>query len=160
LNLQAKRILTYDQAAKKAESYCVYQERSQQETRDKLYSWGMHRRDVELIISQLISDGFLKEERFAVAFAGGKFRIKKWGRVKIKMALKEKKVSEPLIRQALKSIDDNDYRKTLEAVLKSKSKSVKEKNPLKKNYKVASYAISRGFEAELVWQLLKMNNEE
>ncbi len=147
---------TPDQALKKAESYCAYQERSQQQVRDKLYSWGMHRNEVENILSHLISSGFLKEERFAVAFAGGKFRIMKWGRNKIKMALREKKVSEPLIKKALSEIDEREYEKTLRQVIESRSKKIKESNPLKKNYKVASYAISRGFEPELVWALLQL----
>ena len=83
-----KVILSPEQALKRAQRYCAYQERSQQEVRDKLYSWGLHRREVESLLVELISDGFLKEERFAHAFAGGKFRIKKWGRVRIEQALK------------------------------------------------------------------------
>jgi regulatory protein len=147
--------ITPDAALKKAESYCAYQERSQQEVRDKIYSWGLHRNDVENIITHLISSGFIKEERFATAFAGGKFRMKKWGRNKIRIALREKKVSEPLIKKALSEISDNDYYKTLRELISSKEKKIVEKNPLKKNYRIASYMISRGFEPELVWDILK-----
>src|SRR5271155_4760919 len=81
----------------KAQKYCAYQERSQQEVRDKLYSYGLHRNQVEPIIAELITAGFLKEERFAIAFAGGKFRMKGWGKIKIKQALKFKKVPEKII---------------------------------------------------------------
>lgn len=147
--------ITPEKALKKAESYCAYQERSQQEVRDKIYSWGLHRIEVENIISTLIGSGFLKEDRFASAFAGGKFRIKKWGRNKIKMALKAKNVSEPLIKKALSEIDDREYEKVLRGLINARSKQTAEKNPLKKNYKVASYVISRGFEPELVWSLLR-----
>src|SRR5262245_55126185 len=121
--ITVKKEISPEKAKSKAEAYCAYQERSQQEVRDKLYSWGLHRNDVENIISFLISDGFLKEERFAIAFAGGKFRIKKWGRNKIKMALKEKKVSDPLIRKALSEIDQREYMQMLKQVIKVKSKS-------------------------------------
>lgn len=145
---------TPEKAFSKAQKYCVYQERSQQETRDKLYSWGMYRNEVENIISQLIDHGFIKEERFAVAYAGGKFRIKKWGKIKIVKGLKAKNVSEPLIKLALREINDHDYRLTLSKVIASKEKLVKETDPFKRKYKIASYAISRGFEAELVWQML------
>src|SRR5262245_50507296 len=93
----------------KSRKFCAYHERSQQEVRDKLYSWGLHRKDVEEIIALLIGDGFLKEERFAIAYATGKFRIKKWGVVKIRQGLIEKKVSEPLIRLALDQIDPGEY---------------------------------------------------
>lgn len=147
--------LSPEKALVKAQKYCAYQERSQQEVRDKLYSWGLHRKDVEHIVSELISSNFLKEERFASAFAGGKFRVKKWGRNKIKIALEQKKVSEPLIKKALKEISDKDYQKALKEVLTSKAKSISETNPFKKNYKLASYAISRGYEPELVWEMVR-----
>lgn len=143
-----------EKAVPKAQRYCAFQERSQQEVRDKLYSWGLHRNEVENILSTLISDGFLKEERFAEAFAGGKFRIKKWGRVKIKQALKAKQVSDPLIRKALSSISDTDYRKMLEKVIAEKAAKTQEKDRFKFNQQLARYAISRGFEAELVWEVI------
>lgn len=149
-----KKFIDPQQALLKAQKYCAYQERSQQEVRDKLYSLGLHKKDVENNISELITSGFLKEERFALAFAGGKFRAKGWGRIKIKQALKQKKVSENLIRQALKAIDERDYKRMLGKIIEEKSKKVNEKNKLKKNYKVAQYAISRGFEPELVWEML------
>lgn len=148
-----------EKALSRAQKYCAYQERSQQEVRDKLYSWGLHKREVENILSNLIGDGFLKEERFAIAFAGGKFRMKKWGKTKIKIALKQKAVSDPLIKTALAQITDSDYRKALQAVINSKSKLVKETDPFKRKYKIASYAISRGFEPELVWEMLGTSEE-
>jgi regulatory protein len=141
----------------KARKYCVYQERSQQELRDKLYEYGLHKRDVELVIAQMIEEGFMNEERFAIAFAGGKFRIKNWGRIKIKLALKQKKVSDYCIRKALNQIDEKDYLKTLEKIISSYSKKVSEKNPLKRNYKIAQYVIRKGFEPELVWEILSNN---
>jgi regulatory protein len=157
--LTVQRKYEPDKALSKIEAYCVYQERSQQEVRDKLYSWGLHRNEVENLISNLIGNGFIKEERFASAFAGGKFRIKKWGRNKIKMALKSKSVSDPLIKKAISEIDDREYEKTLRQIIDSKSKLVTEKNPFKRKQKIASYAISKGFEPELVWRLLKADDD-
>lgn len=149
-----KKVYSPENALVKARAYCVYQERSHQEVRDKLYEWGLWKDQVELTISQLITEGFLNEERFAITYAGGKFRIKKWGKVKIKIALKEKKVSDYCIRKALSAIDDRDYMEVLKGVVAAKSKMVKESDQRKKNYKIAQYAISRGFEAELVWEVL------
>ena len=142
----------------KARKYCVYQERSQQELRDKLYEWGLHKRDVERMITQMVEEGFMNEERFALAYAGGKFRIKNWGRIKIKLALKQKKVSDYCIRKALNQFDEKDYQKTLEKIIASYSKKISEKNVLKKNYKVAQHAIGKGFEPELVWEILRIEN--
>ncbi len=154
-----KKFISLEKAVQKAESYCAYQERSQQEVRDKIYSWGLHRNDVENILSTLITNGFLKEERFAAAFTSGKFRMKKWGRNKIREALRGKKVSEPLINKALSEIDDREYERILKEVIQIRSKTVTEKNPMKRNYKIASYVISRGFEAEMVWEKLKQSEE-
>jgi regulatory protein len=147
--------LTADPILQKARKYCVYQERNQQEVRDKLYEWGLHRREVEQAISQLISENYLNEQRFATAFAGGRFRIKQWGRIKIKMALQQKKVSERCIQEALNELNDRDYQKVLKKIISDKSRLLKEPNPIKKNYKIAQYAMSRGYEPELVWGILK-----
>jgi regulatory protein len=119
-----------------------------------LYAWGLHRRDVEELISRLIAENFLKEERFAEAFAGGKFRIKKWGRNKIRQALKMKQVSEPLIRQALASIPEREYRVALQKLLSERSRKCTDTDPLKRRHRVASYAVARGFEPDLVWEML------
>lgn len=139
----------------KAESFCAYQERSQQEVRDKLYALGLHKADVEQTISLLITEGFLNEERFAIAFAGGKFRIKQWGRIKIKLALQQKKVSPYCISKGLNAIPEKDYLVCLEKIIAVYSKKTTEKNPMKRKYKIAQYVIGRGFEPELVWDVMK-----
>lgn len=149
-----KKIFTPQEALVKAEAWCVYQERYQQEARDKLYSWGIHRADVENIIADLISKNFLNEERFAKAFAGGKFRMKKWGRVKIRLELQRRKLSAYCIQKGLAEIDEASYLKTLRKVAKEKIKSSKEKHPLKKKYKVMNYLLSRGFENDFIREVL------
>ena len=135
--------------------WCAFQERSQQEVRDKLYDYGLHSGELEPMISRLVTENFLNEERFAIAYAGGKFRQLGWGKVKIKGALKQKKVSDYCIRKALATISDKDYFAQLEKVIAKRNKEVKEKLPLKRNYKLAQYAISRGFEPELVWEIIR-----
>ncbi|MEO6241003.1 MAG: regulatory protein RecX [Bacteroidia bacterium] len=147
-------VYTQHQALVKAESWCAYQERSQQEVRDKIYSWGLHADEVENVIAELISKNFLNEERFAKAFAGGKFRIKKWGRVKIRMELKRKRVSEYCIKKGMAEIDEDDYRKTLKKLAEEKMNSLKERDSMKKNYKVMSFLASKGYESELVREVV------
>jgi regulatory protein len=145
-----KKITDPNLALTKIESWCAYQERCQQEVRDKLFSWGLYPDAVENIIGELISRNFLNEERFALAYAGGKFRIKKWGKQKIKSELKKRKISDVLIRKALKEIGENDYEETLGSTLAKKWKAEKEKHPLKKKMKVMRYMISRGYETDAV----------
>src|SRR5690606_26754360 len=97
-----KKQLTPEQALQKLKHYCAYQERSHSEVVEKLYSLGVWKREHDAIIASLIEEGYLNEERFAIAFAGGKFRMKKWGRTKIKYELKQRQVSEYSIKKALK----------------------------------------------------------
>lgn len=138
----------------KMQQYCVFQERSHQEVRNKLYLSGMYEEEVESIISKLIDEDFLNEERFAKAFAGGKFRIKKWGRVKIKAELKAHRVSDYCIKIALKEIDTEEYIKTLKEVLQKKGKEIKEKNVRLKQMKIVRFAMSRGFESDLIREFI------
>ncbi len=150
-----KKVIDKKQALAKLENYCAYQERSQQEARDKLYELGLHSRDVEETISELIQTNFLNEERFAMAYAQGKFRVKHWGKAKIKQGLKFKRISEKLINKALTSIDSEDYLKTLEVLLIKKAAVVKEQNEMKKKLKLIAYALAKGFERDLVQDVIK-----
>lgn len=150
-----KKICSKKGAYKKACDYCAFQERCQQEVRDKLYLWGLHKDDAETIIAELISDGFINEERFARAFAGGKFRIKKWGRIKIVNELKQKNISDYCIRKALEEIDNRDYIRVLKEIIKKKTKKKTDGNKFKKFGKVAAYVVSRGYESEIVWEIIR-----
>lgn len=149
-----KKPIDTSQALSKAEKYCAYQERSHKEVRDKLYSYGLFKKDVEKILTQLITSGFLNEERFAKAFAGGKFRMKKWGRKKIEAELKKKDISKNCIRIGLREIDESDYRKCLGELIQKKNKSVSEANRFKRRNKLALFVIGKGYEPDLVWSYL------
>src|SRR5215475_10354937 len=108
-----KKKLTKEQAIQKLRHYCGYQERCHSEVREKLYELGVWKKDHDEIIATLIEENYLNEERFAIAFAGGKFRVKQWGRVKIKYELKQKQVNDYSIRKALQQIDEKKYKTTL-----------------------------------------------
>ena len=151
---------TPEQALIKIRDWCAYQERCQQEARDKLYDYGLKTDDVENIIAQLVNENFINEERFAIAFAGGKFRIKKWGRVKIKQELKAKRVSDYCIKKGLAVIDGTEYINTLKKVLALKAKSITEKNFLKKKQKLVRHALSKGYEQDLIFDVLKSQEED
>ncbi len=142
-------------ALQKAANWCAYQERSQQEVRDKLYEWQMKPFEVEEIISSLISENFLNEERFAFAYVSGKFKIKKWGKIKIKQGLKSKRVPELIIKKALNSIDGDEYFETLQQLLEKKQQTEKEKNTIKRQFKLLNYLHSKGYEKDLIFTLLK-----
>src|SRR5882757_6889595 len=147
---KTRKITDEKVALTKAEHYCAYQERSQQEVRDKIYEWGLWPAAVENIISQLITAGFLNEERFAKAYTQGKFRQKAWGKIKIKQGLKFKKVPDVLIKKALLMINGDDYLQALTGVLQKKAALVTEKDNYKRRYKLQQYALGRGYESDLI----------
>ena len=135
-----------EQAIQRIRHYCAYQERAQQEVRDKLYELGMTKDEVEEIMSDLIAENFLNEERFAVQFAGGHFRIKGWGKVKIQHALQQKRVSSYNIKIGLKAIDGDAYLKTLEQLATKKWNSLKGERGLSRMAKTYAFLQQRGFE--------------
>lgn len=146
-----KKYLTKEEALQKARHYCGYQERCHAEVKEKLYALGLWKKEVEELISQLIEENFLNEERYAIAFAGGKFRMKQWGRVKIKYELQQKNISTYCIKKALKEIDDADYEKTFFKLAEEKWASLKsEKNIFTKKRKTRDYLLQKGFENELI----------
>ncbi|MDT3401611.1 regulatory protein RecX [Mucilaginibacter terrae] len=153
-----KRITDEKTGLAKAEHFCAYQERSQQEVRDKLYDLGLYPDAVERIISKLIEGNYLNEERFARAYVQGKFNQKTWGRIKIKQGLKLKRVPEKLINKVLMGIDGDDYLLKLEQLLAKRAAQTTEKDTFKRRYKLIQYATSRGFEADLINDVL--NNSE
>jgi regulatory protein len=152
-----KKILDKKSAQAKLEHYCAYQERSQQEVRDKLYSYGLHAAEVEEVISELISSNYLNEARFAFAYTLGKFRIKYWGKIKIRQGLKLKRVGDNLIKKALNQIDPTDYEQTLKSLMVKKAALLKEKDSFKLQQKLILYGISKGYERDLVFDCLNSN---
>jgi regulatory protein len=164
--LQRKQQFSKEQALQKLRHYCAYQERCHAEVKEKLYSFGLRKQMVEESIAQLIEEDYLNEERFAIQFAGGKFRMKQWGRVKIKHALKQKQVSTYCINRAMKELDAEDYEKTLHKLAKQKWGTIKGEgvNGFVKMAKTTDYLLQKGFESELVREaierLKEIKNEE
>ena len=123
--------------------------------KNKLFEYGLGSNDIDMLLTQLISDGYLNEERFAKTFAGGKFRIKGWGRMRITNELEAKGLTKNCIQLGLREIDQTEYEKALEKLLKKRSEAVHEVDDYVRRDKIAKYVIQRGFEPELVWRWIK-----
>jgi len=150
-----KKYISYDEARSKLQSFCAYQERCHKEVRSKLLDLGIYGDDVDAIIVDLIKDNFLNELRYAIAFAGGKFRIKKWGKYRITRELKRNQVSAYSIKKAIQSeLPEADYLETLEQVIEKRNRLLREPNPFKCKQKIAKYVIEKGFESPLVWETI------
>lgn len=150
-----KKHLSYEQARAKLQAYCAYQERCHKEVRSKILDLGIYGDDVDAIIADLIEDNFLNEQRYAIAFAGGKFRIKKWGKNRIIHALKQMQISNYCIKKAIQSeFPEEAYQATLLQVIQKKDQLLKEKNRFRRKQKLAKHTIEKGFESHLVWEAL------
>ncbi|WP_339622925.1 regulatory protein RecX [uncultured Winogradskyella sp.] len=150
--MNPQKTYTVDEAQKKLENYCAYQERCHKEVRSKLMEMRMIPQVVDTIIVHLITHNFLNEERFAKSFVRGKFRIKKWGKVRLVRELKFRDVSKYSIDTALQEIDLDDYFDTLDALVQKRIDQVTEKNIYKKKKKIADYLLYRGWESHLIYE--------
>lgn len=146
--------LSFLEAKVKLEAYCAYQERCHQEIIKKLSTWKIYGDDANALISDLISNNFLNEERFASAFVSGKFRIKKWGRIKIKQALKQKGVSSYSLSKGLAEIDGDAYWETLIDLAMAKNNLIQSTDPWERRIKLQRYLQTKGYEHDLVLDAL------
>tara|TARA_R110001583_G_scaffold183771_1_gene342536 strand:- start:63 stop:536 length:474 start_codon:yes stop_codon:yes gene_type:complete len=150
--MQSKKTYTLQEATKKLEHYCAYQERCHQEVRQKLETMYMIPEAIDIIIVHLLEHNFLNEERFAKTFVSGKFKIKKWGRRRLTYELKKKDVSKVNINQALAEIENTEYTEVFNALAEKRLQNIKETNTFKKKKKLIDYLIYRGWESHLVYE--------
>ena len=141
-----------DEAKRKLEHYCSYQERCHDEVIQKLKSLNMIPEAIDAIIFHLIENNFLNEERFAISFARGKFRIKQWGRRRIINELKARNISKYNIEIALKQFDEDEYLNAFNELADKQWDAINERNILKKKKKVADFLLRKGFESSLVME--------
>ena len=150
--MDKRRFHTPEQALQKARHYCAYQERSHDEVRRKLQAFGLKRTQVEEALSSLIEEDYLNEERFAVAFAGGKFRVRKWGRNRIEFELRQRGVAEANITRGLGAIDEREYADCIAQLVAKKRDDLKRQglNDRESSARIVSHLYGRGFESTLV----------
>ena len=151
-----KKYLSKADALKRMQRYCAYQDRCHSEVRRKLIELGVYGDTLEEIMAELIIERFLDEERFARSYVRGKFRLKKWGRMRIKRELKLRNISAYCQRKGLEEIEEAEYQKVLREILQKKMKDYRRKyNPFQAGSKAAQYAQGRGYETSLIWPIIK-----
>ncbi len=152
--MEGKR-LSKEQALQKLRHYCAYQERCHREAKEKLYSFRLNSAEVEDILAELIQQDYLNEERFARLYAGGKFRMKKWGRVRIRYELKQKQISEYCIRKGLSEIPEQEYLDVLKKLVEEKMENEPDKNAYSVKAELTGYLLRKGFEKELISMVME-----
>ncbi|MGB5364396.1 MAG: regulatory protein RecX [Aureibaculum sp.] len=149
--MKSNNEFSIEQAKKKLEYYCIYQERCHQDVENKLRSMKLSTSYKETVLLHLLENDFLNEERFSKAFARGKFRIKKWGKRRIEKELKTRNISEYNIRSGLQEISESDYLESFNELAKKRLSQIKESNIYIKRKKLADYLLYRGWESDLVY---------
>jgi regulatory protein len=144
----------YNLLLKKAMAHCAGKECCLSDIGQKLASWSADGEETKKILNYLVKEKFIDEERYANAFVKDKFRYNKWGRIKIGAALKQKKIPSVLISGAFEYIDDNAYREALETIISSHRRTVKAKNQYELKGKLLRYGLSKGFESNLLYEIL------
>ena len=152
---QANKPLTSDQVLDKMAKFCAYQERCVKDVRDKLKTFDIPEEEKTKILDYLLDNRFVNDERYAKAFVRGKVNQSGWGINKIRFHLMQKGIGKELIDEALGQTDEEVYRQRLIDILKTKSKTIKAESDFEKKRKLAAYAIQKGFEGSLVWEVLK-----
>ncbi len=150
--MKPSKTYTVEEATKKLENYCSYQERCHKEVISKLKEMNMIPLAIDEIIAHLIKYNFLNEERFAKTFVNGKFRIKKWGKYRITRELKTRDISKFLIDKSLKEISDENYLQTFHELAEKRFQQLKSETRLKKKKKLAAYLLYRGWESHLIYE--------
>lgn len=138
----------------KLKKYCAYQDRCHQEVRMKLISLQVYGDEQEDIIIELINEGFLNEERFAKSYARGKFKMKKWGRNRIKMELQRREISDYCIRKGLEEIEEEEYHIVLKNILKKRLQGKSHLGETLAKDNAIKFAASKGFEQPLIYSIL------
>lgn len=151
--------LSQELAFEKLKRYCRYQDRCHSEVRTKLLSLKIYGEDLEEVITELIKDDYLNEERYARSYARGKFRLKKWGRIKIKQNLFQKRISSYCIKKGIEEIEEEAYLETLRQVIRSAILKYDSYDDLIQKDKTIKYATSRGYEANLIFKIIKEMEE-
>jgi len=135
--------------------YCSYQERAIKEVEEKLKEWAVQNEKIPSLINQLQKEGYLNEERFAKAFAGGKFRLNKWGRQKIEYELRIRGVPELMIQEGLLEIDEEEYLQTLKEIIIRKKNEIKPGKNINIREKIVNFAYGKGYETNLVLSIIR-----
>jgi len=145
-----KKGLSKEQVLQKLRFYCRYQQRCQSEVKEKLFELGVNKKDHDELITELVKENCLNDERFAVAFASGRFKLKQWGRKKIQKGLREKRVSDEIAQKALEQINKKEYGAILNKLAKERYAALKHEQHLVRKKKTMDYLMQKGYELDLV----------
>ena len=146
--------MEFKEAQSKAAMLCGQQERCNSYIIEKLKQWNVSEDEVNKILSFLTKEKFLDETRYAAFYVKDKFRLNQWGKIKIRYSLRQKRIPEEAIEAAIEQITDDEYLQTCNKLLSGKLRSIKDTNPFSRKARLLRFAAQRGFESEIIHQVL------
>ncbi len=152
------KIIDRDEALVRLESLCVRSEQCSGEILTKLARWRIPMDVAREILDSLVDRRFVDDRRYAGAYVRDKYRFSRWGRRKIRMSLSAKRIDRDVVEAALEEIDDSSYRDVLVGLLKAKARLIAEGNTFEGRTKLFRFAASRGFESDLISQVIRSEN--
>ncbi len=152
--MQKNKAYNIKEVTDRIQSFCALQDRCQWEVEKKMREWGVEEDIIKNILTDLILEKFIDEQRFSESFCRGKFRIKRWGKLKIKNELKIRKISTSCINKGLDQILDKEYYSVLKELYEKKKNSLKDKNQFIQKGKIIKYLQQKGYENDLIWELI------
>ena len=150
--------LSENEALCKAAAYCSASEHCLSEVSEKLNNWGVSPDIQQKIVSQLVRERYIDEERFCRSFINDKFRYNKWGRTKIAQYLRMKHIPGELLSSCMDVIEEQEYVKGLSELLKSRRKTTNARTDYELNGKLIRFALGRGFEMDIILRCLKLDD--
>ena len=147
-------------ALNKAMAICATHEHCSEDIRIKLDSWGLRGADIEEVISRLTKENFINDKRYAESYVSDKYRHNKWGKLKIAALLRAKRMSPDLIKSALDTLNEDEYRQNIREILTSHRKVIKAKNQYEMKGKLLRFGLSKGFESHLIYDILNEGEEQ
>lgn len=161
--MDGKEVVTFEKALKRLQNLCARQEKCSWDVMQKLKQWGVENKEAQKILNQLVDEGYIDDRRYASLFVRGKTRLNKWGRIKITAALRQKKVDELIIREALQELPAESEDEILQALIEDKANHTKAGSISDLRVKLIRFGMSRGFElgrvVEVVDQIIKHSNK-
>ncbi len=112
------------------------------EVRRKMAALKMPPAEAERLLVDLVEMNFVSDERFAESFIRGKMNIKRWGKVKMRVELHQRGISDEIINQKFDEIDDEQYFANLRYLVEKWSRE----NPQGEKVKLIKFLLSKGYE--------------
>jgi regulatory protein len=145
---------SYKEALRRAAALCSNHEQCTGTIREKLRTWGVDTEEAHKVIQKLQEEKFLDDHRYAKFYVRDKYKLNRWGKIKITAMLRQKQIDNSIIEDALSEIDPNEYEEICENLIKTKSATLNESNHFVRKGKLFRFAASRGFESDLIHRIL------